>query len=348
LTIHKPGIYFNMSEEEYHSDESISKSGLTKLLDSPEDFWYYSHMNPEAPERESKDCLDKGTLWHTRILQPEIFDDKYISCFAPKDITSLKTVKDMQEFLSVAGIDYKKSSSKEELANIVINSGLNSYLVDYEFEKMQSANLDKTVIFSEKVWNDMLYAEGIIKSNPEFSKAFEGGYSEVSLFWIDMESGLPMKARLDKLKPDTIYDYKTMSVRRGKTMDKQCLDAIKYEKYDLQVAQYVLGTYHIVEGIKSGNMAIEGNPDGAFMDQFLKNPLKPFKFIFQQSEKPCAVRGKTVEKNNNDRFNAFGAGIHYIETGIQIYQDYMSRYGTKQWIDPRGFEPVGETDIFYY
>ena len=36
---HKPGIYFNMPEQEYHADPSLSTSGIKLLLQDPEEYW---------------------------------------------------------------------------------------------------------------------------------------------------------------------------------------------------------------------------------------------------------------------------------------------------------------------
>lgn len=65
----KPGIYPDMSSEQYHGDHlSYSKTNLSNLSTSPlaMDF---ARKNPE-----SKPAWDRGTATHTLVLQPEVWE----------------------------------------------------------------------------------------------------------------------------------------------------------------------------------------------------------------------------------------------------------------------------------
>ena len=57
--MHKDGIYFNMSENEYFSDaERLDFSGMKKILESPVKYWFNSRLNPLYEEKTSPAMLE--------------------------------------------------------------------------------------------------------------------------------------------------------------------------------------------------------------------------------------------------------------------------------------------------
>lgn len=71
--VRKPGIYFNLSNEEYHADKSLSNSGMEALLyKSPKHYWFSSPLNPNRKPFDS-DAFRKGRVLHTLLLEPEKF-----------------------------------------------------------------------------------------------------------------------------------------------------------------------------------------------------------------------------------------------------------------------------------
>jgi hypothetical protein len=117
----KPGIYFGLPEKEYHADHSLSKSGICSLLESPETYWWNSWMNPNRPAEENRSPIERGKLWHCRLLEPEHFNDRYEraktrSEFEADGIVLLDTVSDLKEYLDKCGEDYKKSATKPLLS----------------------------------------------------------------------------------------------------------------------------------------------------------------------------------------------------------------------------------------
>lgn len=356
--MHRSGIYFGMSDEEYHSDESFSTSGIRKVLESPEQYWYESHMNPDRPEQEERDCLERGKLWHCAVLEPEHFDSRYLLAkhlnpsFSDNHII-LNTINDMKSFLDDEGVHYNKSGSKEyyqDLIEMCSPLGKKPYLIDQEKEELavEAAITGKTPIYSKALYEDMKYAKARIDEHPVFSNVVQGGHSEVAIFWTDPDTGIRMKAKIDKLHPHVIVDYKTMMIKRTKGMDQSILDAIRFEKYDLQAAMYTIGIAHVVNMINDGTAVIEGDVSGEFIDSFKQKAEKPFGFIFQQSEKPCAVRGRVVKRNHNDLHNVFGAGMYHMQRGIEIYQYHKEAHGSNRWVDTAGMMDIRDDEIYYY
>ncbi len=69
--IRNPGLYLDVSNEEYHSGEGLSRSDLIRLLQSPA-HWKYGE------EVEETSAMILGQAFHTHTLQPELFDKQFV------------------------------------------------------------------------------------------------------------------------------------------------------------------------------------------------------------------------------------------------------------------------------
>jgi len=345
--IHEQGIYFGLPEKDYHADQSLSRSGICTLLQSPEEFWFQSWMNPDRPPEEEKDCLARGKLWHTRILEPHVFDDKYVKGIFESDLSGvnvLRTISDMKEHL---GEDNYKSTWKKADYEEAIDGDPTAYLWDARIAQADALakSQGKVCIWSEEVWNNMAYAEKMMNSYN--LGIFENGMPEVSIFWKDTETGVPLKSRVDYLRPDIIGEYKTLYVQRGKNLRKAALDAIKWEKYDIQAAMATIAVAMGMNMINSKSGVIEGDVDGKFIDAIRQTSEKPFVFAFQQEEKPNAVRSLRVTRHGGDLFNVFGSGLMQMQQGIALYNQFWEKFGEKQWLDNSGITNIEEGEIYY-
>lgn len=72
----EPGIYPDLSNEAYHSDAAISRSGIMSFLDSPYKYWA-DYLNPNKEAKEPTPAMEFGTDFHTLILEPDNFPQKY-------------------------------------------------------------------------------------------------------------------------------------------------------------------------------------------------------------------------------------------------------------------------------
>lgn len=71
----QPGIYYDLSNEEYHGGPGISKSQLDDIAINPAIFQW----RKGAPEDdEKKAALDMGTALHCLLLEPDEFDKRFI------------------------------------------------------------------------------------------------------------------------------------------------------------------------------------------------------------------------------------------------------------------------------
>lgn len=71
----KTGIFYDMSNHDYHRGDGISKSGLDYLEHNPSQF-VWSQNAPR--DKQALKALDYGTAVHTMLLEPELFDDQFV------------------------------------------------------------------------------------------------------------------------------------------------------------------------------------------------------------------------------------------------------------------------------
>lgn len=169
----KPGLYLDLSNEEYHSGPGISKSGLDLIAENPSAFKWQKN----APVDQDKlTALDMGTALHCIMLEPEEFADRFI--IAP-------------EFnrRTTAG----KADEKEFLASC--------------------ADSGKTVMTAEEgkaldIMRDSAMAHPTVRWLFE-----QEGNNEVSIFWEDDETVELCRVRPDRMLKDqpVIVDVKKVA-----------------------------------------------------------------------------------------------------------------------------------------
>lgn len=73
------GIYFNLSNDDYHNDPALSHSGMTKVLISWPDYWAHSCHNPDRRKYEPTDAMKFGDRSGMYLLENDKFHEKYIT-----------------------------------------------------------------------------------------------------------------------------------------------------------------------------------------------------------------------------------------------------------------------------
>src|SRR6185369_8534287 len=66
----------NISNEEYHSSNGISRTSLMLLNKSPYHFWY-EKLSGEFEKKEQTPAMNLGSAFHTLLLEPELFDKEF-------------------------------------------------------------------------------------------------------------------------------------------------------------------------------------------------------------------------------------------------------------------------------
>lgn len=66
----EPGVYVNLSMQDYHNDPAIGSSGIKKLLVSEEAYWAASPLNPDREPFDTA-AFKVGRAYHSMVLEPE-------------------------------------------------------------------------------------------------------------------------------------------------------------------------------------------------------------------------------------------------------------------------------------
>ena len=320
----KPGVYFDMPDTEYHKVPALSYSGIKNLLISPMDFWARSWMNPRYEHQESFP-MKLGTAYHTRILEgKEKFAELYASELSYDnaafnlDEYLLRTVDEIKSVLKehLLPVSGNKTELKERIKNhpgFIIPKDVhdNEDICKYVFWddlKDEHYSQDKIFLPQDEIEN-IEYAAAFIEKHPQISKCFTGGYAEVSIFWYD-ETGVPLKSRIDYLKPKAIIDLKTFNNRLMKPIDLAIHNEIASRRYHLQAALYT--------------MAAEQFKDKARELHYKKE----FVFVFQQTGVAPICSAKRFSKS----LITFDNGLLAIKSAIRTFHLCYATFGKEPWL----------------
>lgn len=258
----EPGVYTDMSNDEYHSDaDSISRSGIMEFRKSAYHYWC-AYLDPERQPRKSTPEMIFGSAFHTMILEPHLFDKQ----FAPKPKAVL--LKDVGR---EAYEEYK------------------SYVKELEDTNRH--------ILSDAEYLALMGMRDALHANTDALSLLEGAICESSYFWKDPHTELLLKARPDILQGNIIVDLKTCADASPRAFQRAMVDS----GYHVQGAM-MIDALREVEGRKIEKfilLAIEKKPPYATAIYMLddiaiehgrhvyKNTLLDLKNAIGNNEWPC-------------------------------------------------------------
>ncbi|EFU8286345.1 exodeoxyribonuclease VIII [Escherichia coli] len=167
----EPGIYYGISNENYHAGPGVSKSQLDDIADTPA--LYLWRKNAPVDTTKTK-TLDLGTAFHCRVLEPEEFSNRFI--VAPE-------------------FNRRTNAGKEEEKAFL----------------MECASIGKTVITAEEGRKIELMYQSVMALPLGQWLVESAGHAESSIYWEDPETGILCRCRPDKIIPEFhwIMDVKT-------------------------------------------------------------------------------------------------------------------------------------------
>lgn len=348
---HPPGIYFGMPEEEYHADRSLSASGVKDIHVTPLTFWMKSSFNPNRVD-DSTEPKERGKAFHARLLEgAEAYAERY--AIAPQ-IEDYPGALDGGDALKARckELELKVSGTIAELCARIREKDPAAVLwsdIMAEFNHL-AATKGQTII-KRKLADEIERQVRIVEMHPGTEKALRGGYCEVSIFYIDRETGVPMKARIDYLKARAAVELKTFSNPFGKQIDAAVASSVANNKYMVD-AVVRLDAVEVAKAMyrKHGQEIVHGHmPAPDWMEAFANPQPHAFVFLFLESGHVPNVRVrefKQRETPKGDENLYWMKGHAMFRQAATLYREHLEHYGPDlPWVDPQPIRPFYDSDF---
>lgn len=341
-----PGIYFDLSENEYHAADGLSCSGIKHLSVSELNYWHHN-LNPDCEPQPDTGARQFGKATHCYALERERFERCFSMKLCKEDHPeALVTVDDMKRFLESNGLP-KSSKTKQELIDRILASGFPSLIWDVEVERHAALHEGKTFLGKEETTR-IERAASVMANDPYVSAALTGGMPEVSFFVRDPETGVMLRARMDYVRPRSTIDIKTFSNSRGKPVEKAIFEAIYYESYYLQCVFY----HKVRELARRQLVAGAINTFGVVSEEWLKGFAETedhgFGLVFIESAEPFDLRFillKQAESSGADTNAYWSTAELRIADSIVQYARCLEKYGDCEWREKRMPHILEDTDM---
>lgn len=315
----KPGIYFDMPEDEYRAAPGLSQSALKDLEVSPLRYWHL-HINPNRPAERVTPELTFGKALHCMVLEPKAFVERYACELDAADYPGcLSTMDQLKDWLKSNGLP-TTAKNKQELMDRVQQADPLVPILDLLERGHAKRNAGKVLLGVED-WKRVRRCHDAIASEPRVAEILENGRFEVSYFVDDPDTGVRLKARMDWVPDNLTFDLKSFSQKRGKSIDRSIADAIYYEGYDRQ-GYFYSRVRRIAEN----------------------KPRLPFILGFVESDEPHETR--LAEIGPGDPANVYWEVAGAKTRGlIQLYADCWKRWGVKPWREEQRIQEIVDQDI---
>lgn len=169
-----------ISDEEYFKIERMSASMMKHFARSPRHY-LYAKRNPTPPTP----AMIFGSLFHTYVLQRDIFEDRYVPypVGAPRrpSITQLNAKKPSDE--TIQAIDF--------------------------WDRFDNKNIGKELVMPEDMETVLRMNEAIFNNPAAKDIMLSITRTERAILWEDDITGIPMKGKMDGDNDDITIDLKS-------------------------------------------------------------------------------------------------------------------------------------------
>lgn len=339
----EPGIYFGLDEERYHADEAFSGSGANDMLISTLTYWANTPMNP-AYEPKETEARDVGKGFHKRIIEGP---DAFYSTFAPEADKSdfvgiIVTAADMKDELRRR--DLPVCGKVADLCERLREADPSLKLWPKIAQEYGERHAGKTFL-RPSAFKEIDRAAGII--DRQVGKAFTGGMPEVSLFWIDEETGIRMKGRLDYLKVQAIVELKTFSNPLSRSTDRAIAAAMANYRYHVKAVIYLHGLQQLKEKLAKGQVMVQGDHDPKWLDVVIRHPNHTFVFVFVEKGPAPNVRVREFRRQlgqGEPNLYFTSAWLQY-RWAVDTYVRCKKQFGEDPWIEGSDLRAFDDTDF---
>jgi hypothetical protein len=325
---HEPGLYFGMPDTEYHSDWSLGSTDLLNLLISPIDYYWYSRANPHRREDKETPATLYGKAIHKFVLEGREAFDRLYALKAPVPVPgSLMSQNDLRRRCEELGL--ATSGTKPEQIARIRQIDKDTPIYDEQLEAHLKANEGKSFL-DHQDWAEILLAGQNIRANPHLKPAFEGGFPEVSIF-ADV-GGVPMRARFDYLKINSIVDLKSTRNVLGMPWDQAVTNFLARGNYHIQATHYMMMRGLIRKFLKDGR--VYGDHDAKWLKRVADNPDYAFVWVVYQADGAPLTKGVKFGTMNSD----YALAVDQISTAVDRYKTGFKKFGSTPWVEDSKIE----------
>lgn len=255
------GIYFDMPFSTYLAAPAVGSGALRDALADPLLFWSRSWMNPDKEPEEEKDHLLYGRAFHCRILEgPDEFAKRYYVEPDKADYPNLiETDDDLRKALAEFEVKPKSGAKKVRIEQL-LELWPDAEIWDVIKEREARVNKGKEAI-KDVWWRRFQMAGELIDANQTLLPLVSEGYAEVSLFWHCPRTGIPKKARFDRMHLSGVLDVKTFANLHNNSLKRAIPKVIANEKYCFQRSHYLEGAQVVRALVRESDNAIFATHD---------------------------------------------------------------------------------------
>lgn len=331
----KEGIYLNMPEKVYHLLDYYSNSTNKEVIIDPkgEELWHNNQwLNRDFKAKAKKECYDFGSAFHCMVLEPVLFQEKYIVKKSKSEFDDklvLDTVPDLKKFLK--GLGESTSGNKPELIERCLEfMDTETHVIWDEYERQfnESAEQKKQIIITSGQKEQLDGMRESLDYQENITSLLDQSHKEVVIIWIDHDTNIKCKARLDALHFSGVLDPKTFSLK-GNTISEAIAKTMRYDRYTNQHYVYDEALKSISAKIKSGKAQVFGDMEASFLEKFIEQKCYGFSFIYVRTEAPYQVRAikmKQAEVEGAESNNYYQNSRQEFDNGLMIYRNLLLKY----------------------
>lgn len=361
--LHKPGIYLNMPEDEYHADPALGSTSIKTLCTKP---WMFQYQRLRGSSNKLiTEPMKFGAAFHCYILEgKEAFESRYsikpsAGSFGELGKDVLVTVDHMKSFLrdKEQPTNYKSKATFIDAIREYCSGDLFTQDPPIIFEDKLQEWLEKELVeenysLTERQLQEVHDGIYMLRQNSTTKAVMDthslvGGAPELSIFY--EKNGIRCKNRYDfPLAPDPsndrnfsmIIDFKVFSNFRGGDEEGAAMNTLSNMYYDIQAVYYMDGFEHAKELFKQGLIFGE-EPSEGFIERLLTADEVRWAWVMVKRDDgfvPVIPWFKRDEEYLRDPFwqNAERA----LESAFEQYATYMEKFGDKVlWSPPEKIPP---------
>ena len=181
-------------------------------------------------------------------------------------------------------------------------------------------------MIGEGDFKDINAAIAKLKRDKVLMQLFAASYPEVSIFWIDDETGVPCRACIDSLGLNLTNDLKSTADLSSNKLRWSIPDY----GYHRQAALYNKGLKAIKKLLIAGEAIIEDCPSMEWLEKFVSMEHERFVFTFLELSRPYLYRADILCEAS------VAKGEAEYRNACHEFKFNYENYGEKEW--PSGYE----------